>query len=45
MALWSVAFLGSTTSGSPIIGWFAQHANPPWELTVKGYASFVSAGV
>ncbi|MHB1686903.1 MAG: MFS transporter [Ignavibacteriaceae bacterium] len=44
MALWSVAFLGSTPIGGPIIGWIGEYANPRWGLTVSGLAA-LTAGV
>ena len=36
MALWSVAWLGSTPVGGPIVGWVGQHAGPRWSLVVGG---------
>ncbi len=30
MALWSIAFLGSSTIGAPIVGWFAEVAGARW---------------
>jgi MFS family permease len=32
MAFWSIAFLGSTTIGGPVVGWFAEVAGPRWGL-------------
>jgi MFS family permease len=32
MALWTVAFLGSTPIGGPIIGWIGQYIGPRWAL-------------
>ncbi len=43
MSLWSVAFLGSTPIGGPIIGWIGEHANPRWGLTVSGLAAIIAA--
>lgn len=43
MALWSVAFLGSTTIGGPIIGWFAEAVGPRWGLTLGGLAALAAA--
>jgi MFS family permease len=43
MSLWSVAFLGSTTLGGPIIGWFAEAAGPRWGLAVGGLAGLAAA--
>ncbi|MGH8995846.1 MAG: MFS transporter [Acidimicrobiales bacterium] len=44
MALWSVAWLGSTPIGGPIVGWIGQHAGARWSLVVGGIAA-VAAGV
>lgn len=43
MALWSVAFLGSTTIGGPAVGWVAQHAGARWALAVGSAAALVAA--
>ncbi len=43
MSLWSVAFLGSTPIGGPIIGWIGEHANPRWGLMVSGLAAIIAA--
>lgn len=43
MALWSVAFLGSTTIGGPAVGWIAQHAGARWALAVGSAAALVAA--
>ena len=44
MALWSVAFLGSTPIGGPIIGWIGEHADPRWGLATGGIAA-IAAGI
>ena len=44
MALWAVAFLGSTPIGGPIIGWIGEHIGPRWGLAVGGIAAIASAG-
>lgn len=44
MALWAVAFLGTTPIGGPIVGWTAEHSNPRWGL-VLGAAAAAIAGV
>ena len=44
MALWTVAFLGSTPVGGPIIGWIGEHSNPRWALGVGGLAA-LTAGI
>jgi len=43
MAFWSMAFLGSTTIGGPIIGCICQYVGPRWGLTVGGLAALVAA--
>jgi MFS family permease len=43
MALWAVAFLGSTPVGGPLVGWVAQHAGPRWALVLGAAAAFVAA--
>jgi len=44
MALWSVAWLGSTPVGGPIVGWIGERAGARWSLVVGGLAT-VLAGV
>lgn len=41
MALWTVAFLGSTPVGGPIIGWVGEHAGPRWGLVVGGGSTLI----
>lgn len=43
MALWAVAFLGTTPVGGPLVGWVAQHVGPRWALGL-GAAAAVGAG-
>jgi len=45
MALWAVAFLGSTPVGGPIIGWIGEHAGPRWGLAVGGVAAFLAGAL
>ncbi|MGI8482893.1 MAG: MFS transporter [Thermomicrobiales bacterium] len=44
MALWSVAFLGTTPVGGPLMGALGEHAGPRWALLVGGIAALVAAG-
>ncbi len=44
MALWAVAFLGTTPIGGPIIGWIGQNIGPRWGMVVGGTATLF-AGV
>lgn len=43
MSFWTVAFLGSTPVGGPIIGWIAQQAGPRWGLATGGFAALLAA--
>lgn len=45
MSLWTVAFLGSTPIGGPIIGWIGQHVGPRFGLGVGALAAFAAAGI
>ncbi len=43
MALWSVAFLGSTPIGGPIIGFIGEHIGPRWGLATGGFGALIAA--
>ena len=43
MSFWSIAFLGSTTIGGPLVGWFAEVAGARWGLALGGLAALVAA--
>ena len=45
MSFWSVAFLGSTTIGGPIVGWFAEAAGARWGLALGGLAALIAAAL
>ena len=45
MALWAVAFLGSTPVGGPIIGGIGEHVGPRWGLVVGGVAAFLAGAL
>jgi MFS family permease len=45
MSFWSVAFLGSTTLGGPIVGWFAEVAGARWGLALGGLAALIAAAL
>jgi MFS family permease len=45
MSFWTVAFLGTTTFGGPIVGWFAETAGARWGLALGGVAGLVAAGL
>ena len=44
MALWAVAFLGSTPIGGPIAGYVSEHFGGRAGLVMGGVACFVAAG-
>ena len=44
MAFWSIAFLGSTTIGGPIVGWIGEW-EPRWGLAVGGLAAIIAAAL
>ncbi|MDD5489283.1 MAG: MFS transporter [Candidatus Moranbacteria bacterium] len=43
MSLWTMAFLGSTPIGGPIIGWIGEYIGPRWGLGVGGAAAVAAA--
>jgi MFS family permease len=43
MSFWSIAFLGSTTFGGPLVGWFAGVAGARWGLALGGFAALLAA--
>ncbi len=45
MALWAVAFLGSTPVGGPVVGWVGQHAGPRYGLALGGVATLVAGAL
>ena len=45
LALWSMAFMGSTPIGGPIVGWIGEHAGPRWSMFVGGAGPLVAAAV
>jgi MFS family permease len=45
MALWTVAFMGSTPIGGPIVGAIGEHWGPRWSLFVGGLAAVIAAGI
>jgi MFS family permease len=44
MALWSMAVLGSTTIGGPVIGLIGQQVGARWALATGGIAAVIAAG-
>jgi MFS family permease len=45
MSFWSIAFLGSTTIGAPIVGWLAETAGARWGLAIGGIAALAAASL
>jgi len=45
MALWAVAFLGTTPIGGPIVGYVCQHASPRWGLAIGGLAALTATAL
>jgi len=42
MALWGVAFMGSTPVGGPLVGWIAEQLGPRYGLGLGGLAALLS---
>ncbi|MEO8692406.1 MAG: MFS transporter [Acidimicrobiales bacterium] len=45
LALWSMAFMGSTPIGGPLVGWIGEHVGPRWSMFVGGAGPLVAAAV
>ena len=45
MALWAVAFMGSTPIGGPLIGWITSETSARVGLGVGAASCFVAAGI
>jgi MFS family permease len=45
MSLWTMAFLGSTPIGAPIIGWIGEHLGARWGLALGGFAALTAAAL
>jgi MFS family permease len=41
MALWALAWLGSTPVGGPIVGWVGQALGPRWSLVIGGLPTVI----
>jgi MFS family permease len=41
MALWALAWLGSTPIGGPIVGWVGQSIGPRWALIIGGVPTLI----
>ena len=41
MALWALAWLGSTPIGGPIVGWVGQEAGARWSLVIGGLPTLI----
>jgi MFS family permease len=42
MALWAIAFMGTTPIGGPIVGWLGQHAGPRPALAIGGLTAILA---
>jgi MFS family permease len=45
MSFWTIAFLGTTTIGAPIVGWFGQIVGARAGLALGGAAALVAAAI
>jgi MFS family permease len=45
MSLWSMAFLGTTPIGGPVMGTIGEQAGARWALAIGGFAAIVAAGI
>jgi MFS family permease len=45
MALWAVAFLGTTPIGGPIVGWIGEHIGPRYGLGLGGVAALLAGAL
>lgn len=45
MALWAVAFLGSTPIGGPLVGWIGEHVGPRYGLGIGGVAAVLAGAL
>jgi MFS family permease len=45
LSLWTIAYLGSTAIGGPIVGWAGEYFGPRWGLAVGGIAAILAAAV
>lgn len=45
MSFWTIAFIGTTTLGGPIVGWMGQNAGARWGLAIGGLAALAAAGL
>lgn len=45
LSLWTVAFIGSTAVGGPLMGLVAEYAGPRWALAVGAAAALAAAGI
>jgi hypothetical protein len=42
MSLWSIAFLGTTPIGGPLVGYISDHSNPRIGLAVGGISAVIA---
>jgi MFS family permease len=45
MSLWSIAFLGTTPIGGPIVGYISDHSSPRVGLAIGGFSALIAGGI
>jgi MFS family permease len=45
MAFWTIAVLGSSTLGGPVVGWVGEHLGAQWALALGGVAAIAAAAL
>ena len=45
MSFWTIAVLGSSTVGGPIVGWVGENVGPRWALALGGLAAIGAAAL
>jgi MFS family permease len=45
LSLFSIAFLGTTPIGGPIIGWIGEHFGPRWGIAGGGFAAVLAVAL
>jgi MFS family permease len=45
MAFWTIAVLGSSTIGGPVVGWVGEAIGPRWALALGGVAALAAAAI
>ena len=45
MSLWTVAFVGTTPIGGPIVGWMSDQVGPRWGLALGGISALLTGAI